>query len=184
MLKIYRAFANQGKIKLQDHIVFKHGQFDTGLNGFGQVKTGNYNCTKANYELQSLETYKNYLESIKCVDGYITNFSIFNPYTYEMLEEKYKDIPKNFESYEEYSLNEEAILLFTDLVSLKYNSDNSIKRIFGRYPENGMYLIMPNASFNMTTDTFSNQVIENYEVLQSQSLGKRLVLQKMDRKIY
>lgn len=117
MLKIYRAFADGEQIKIQDHIKFTYGQFDTGLYGFGQVKTGNCSCTKANYELQALKHYKNYLQNIKKIDGYVENFAIFNPYSYQMLEDKYKDVK------------------------------------------------------------------ESYEVLQSQSLGKRLVLQKMDRKI-
>lgn len=183
MLKIYRAFADGEQIKIQDHIKFTHGQFDTGLHGFGQVKTGNYSCTRANYELQALKYYKNYLQSIKKSDGYVENFAIFNPYSYQMLEDKYKDVAKDFDTYEQYGLNEEGILLFTDWVRLEYPLDDSVQRIFGRYPENGMYLIMPNASFDMIIGAFSKDVKESYEVLQSQSLGKRLVLQKMDRKI-
>ena len=34
--------------------------------------------------------------------------------THKMLEEKYKDISKDFDTYEKYGLNEEGILLFTD----------------------------------------------------------------------
>lgn len=183
MLKIYRAFAEGEQIKIQDHIKFTYGQFDTGLYGFGQVKTGNCSCTKANYELQALKHYKNYLQSIKKIDGYVENFAIFNPYSYQMLEDKYKDISKDFHTYEQYGLNEEGILLFTDWVRLEYPLDDSVQRIFGRHPENGMYLIMPNASFDIIIRAFSKDVKESYEVLQSQSLGKRLVLQKMDRKI-
>lgn len=183
MLKIYRAFADQGKIKLQDYIDFTHGQFNTGLNGFGQIKTGNYSCTRANYELQQLKDYKKYLQSIKCNDGYVENFAILNPYNYQMIESKYKDTPKEFDIYEQYGLNEEGILLFTDWIRLEYPLNDSIQRIFGRYPESGMYLIMPNASFDMVVGTFSSDVRESYEVLQSKSLGKRLVLHKMDRKI-
>lgn len=183
MLKIYRAFADHGEIKLQDHIDFKYGEFDTGIVGFGQVKSGNLSCTRANYELQKLKYYKDYLKNINLEDGFVTNFSIFNPYNYEMLENKYKDISKDFDAYEQYGLNEEGILLFTDYVCLEYPLDGSVQRIFGRHPGNGMYLIMPNASFDMSTDMYSKDVIENYEVLQSKSLGKRLVLQKMDRKI-
>lgn len=46
-----------------------------------------------------------------------------------------------------------------------------------------MYLIMPNASFSMTRDTFGEDVTENYEILQSKSLGRQLVLNKMNRKV-
>lgn len=183
MFKIYRAFVDEGKIKIEDYIKFTNGKFDTGLNGFGQVKTGNYACTKANYELQSLKYYKNYLQSIKKCDGYVEDFAIINPYSYQMLEDEYRDVDKNFDVYEQYGLNEEGILLFTDWVRLSYPLDESVQRIFGRYPENGMYLIMPNASFDMIMGTFSGTISESYEVLQSQSLGKRLVLEKMNRKI-
>ena len=100
-----------------------------------------------------------------------------------MIEEKYKDIPKDFETYEKYGLNEEGILLFTDWVRLIYPHNDLVQKIFGRYPENGMYLILPNASFSMTTSPLSDDVQESYEVLQSQTLGKQLVLTKMNRKI-
>ena len=42
---------------------------------------------------------------------------------------------------------------------------------------------MPNASFRMTSDIFNKDTTENYEVLQSQNLGRQLVLTKMNRKI-
>lgn len=183
MLKIYNAYNEHGEIKVEDHIDFRYGQFDTGLNGFGQVKSGNPSCKRANYELQALKYYRNYLQSIKLLDGYVEDFTIFNPLSYEMLEEKYKDIPRDFKTYEQYGLNEEGILLFTNYIRLEYPKDNSVQRIFGRYPETGMYLIMPNASFSMITGTFSKDIEENYEVLQSQNLGRQLVLTKMNRKI-
>lgn len=183
MLKIYRAFADRGEIKLEDYITFTNGQFDTGLNGFGQVSTGNNSCTRANYELQNLLYYENYLRSVKLEDGYVTDFLIQNPYSYAMLEEDYKDVPKEFDTYEWYGLNEEGILLFTDYIRLEYPQDKSVQRVFGRCPENGMYLVMPNATLNMSIGIFNDSVKENYEVLQSQSLGKRLILQKMNRKI-
>ncbi len=183
MLKIYRVFEEKDQIKIQDYLKFKDGRFNTGLHGFGEIKSGNNDCIKANYELQTLKSYKKYLQSIKKIDGYVQNFLIFNPYNYQMLESQYKDVPKNFEAYEQYGLNEEAILLFADWVRLDYPSDGSVIKIFGRFPECGMYLIMPNASFDVSSGLFNVVDRENYEVLQSQSLGKRLVLQKMDRKI-
>lgn len=183
MLKIYRAYADEEQIKLRDYIRFNNGEFDTGLYGFGRVETGNYSCTKANYELQKLKNYNRYLQSIKRNDGYVENFAIFNPYNYQMLESKYKDISKDFETYERMGINEEAILLFTDRIRLENFSNDLVQRVFGRHPGTGMYLILPNASFDMVVDTASNSDKENYEVLQSQSLGKRLVLTKMNRKI-
>lgn len=183
MLRIYRAIADNGQIKLQDHIDFTQGKFDTGLYGFGQIKTLNSDCIRVNYELQKLKDFKEYLQSIKCNDGYVENFAITNPHNYQMIESIYKRFPKNFDAYEQHGLNEEGILLFTDLVRLEYISTSSIQRIFGRNPESGMYLIMPNASFNMIAGAVSNKVRENYKVLQGQSLGKKLVLQKMNRSL-
>ncbi len=183
MLKIYNAYSEHGNIKIEDHIDFRYGQFDTGLNGFGQVKSGNLSCKRANYELQDLKYYTDYLKRVKLIDGYVEDFVIWNPQSYEMLEEKYKDISRDFETYEKYGLNEEGILLFTDWIRLTYPHDDSVQRIFGRHSENGMYLIMPNASFSMTTASLSDDVQENYEVLQSQTFGKQLVLTKMNRKI-
>lgn len=183
MLKIYNAYSEDGTIKIKDYIDFSYGKFDTGLNGFGQVKSCNLSCKRANYELQDLKHYEDYLRSVKLTDGYVQDFVIWNPLTYKMLEEKYKDIPRDFETYEKYGLNEEGILLFTDWIRLTSPQDDSVQRIFGRYPENGMYLIMPNASFSMSTGSLSDNVQENYEVLQSQTLGKQLVLTKMNRKI-
>lgn len=55
MFKIYRAFTDMEQIKIEDYIKFTNGQFDTRLNEFGQVKTGNYIYIRANYELQTLK---------------------------------------------------------------------------------------------------------------------------------
>lgn len=181
MLKIYRAFAEQGKIKLQDHIDFTYGMYDTGLYGFGTIKTNNLDCTRVNYELQRLEDLKKYLQSIKCNNGFVKDFVITNPCSHQMIESKFKDVPKTFASYEQHGLNEEGILLFTDLIRLEFISNSSVQRIFGRYPENGMYLIMPNASFDMIVGAVSDDFKESYKVLQGASLGKKLVLQKINR---
>lgn len=117
---------------------------------------------------------------MKIIDGYVDYFVIFNPMTYKMIEEEYKDVSKDFDSYEKYGLNEEVILLFTDHISL-YPNNGLVQKVFGRYPGNGMYLIMPIASFRMARG--DGAITENYEVLQSQALGKQLVLTKMNRKI-
>ena len=183
MLKIYKAYSNQGDVKIDDHIDFDYGEFDTGLHGFGQVKSGNLNCKRANYELQNLKGYVDYLRTVKLTDGYVEDFMLWNPVSYEMLEEQYKDISKDSKTYKKYGLNEEAILLFTEWIRLEYPQDYSVQRIFGRYPETGMYLIMPNASFSMASGASSREVLEHYEVLQSQGLGKQLALTKMNRKI-
>lgn len=183
MLKIYNAYVDKDEIKIEDKIDFKYGQFDTGLNGFGQIKSGNYSVSKANYEQQTLKSFKKYIQTVKNIDGYVNNFIIWNPMTYKMIEDKYNNISKDFDTYEQYGLNEEGILLFTDFIRLRYPNDDSVQRIFGRYPENGMYLIMPNAHFSMIKGAFGEDVTENYEVLQSQSLGRQLILTKMNRKV-
>lgn len=180
MLKIYKAYANQGKIEIDDYIDFNNGRFDTGLNGFGTVYSGNLFCLRANYELQTLKSFREYIKSVKLEDGYIEDFTLFNPYHYCSLKEKYKDLPKDIETYEKYSLNEEAIILFTNYISLKdYNE--KVTRIFGRYLPNSMYLLLPGAKLSMYTGEFQKDIFENYEVLQSDSLGKSLTLTKINR---
>ena len=79
MLKIYHAYADNDKIKIKDQIEFKHGQFDTGLIGFGLVKSANLNISIANYELQTLKSFKEYLKTVKTIDGYIDSFTLWNP---------------------------------------------------------------------------------------------------------
>lgn len=182
MLKIYQAYVDKDEIKIKDKIDFRYGEFDTGINGFGKVKSTNH-ISRANYELQTLRSFKNYVQRVTKIDGYVEDFVLHNPMTYKTLELVYKDIPRDFETYEEYGLNEEGIILFTNYVSLMYSNDDLVQRIFGRNPETGMYLIMPNATFSMTRGILGNSPTENYEVLQSQNLGKQLVLAKMNRKI-
>lgn len=182
MLKIYRAHNLRGKIALQDHIDFEYGRFYTGLHGFGDVLSGNLSCKTANYEYQSLVAYEKYLKKIETNDGYVENFLLYNPLSYESLEEKFKNISKNSKTYEEYGLNEEGILLFTNSINIKYEDSNLVKRIFGRFPDTGMYLLKPDASIIMTP-SFGDKIEEKYEVLQSKTLGKQLVLNKMNRKL-
>lgn len=181
MLKIYRAFAENGKIKLQDHIDFKNGCFDTGINGFGMIKLRNNNCDKVNYELQKLQEYKSYLQNLYCKNGYVRNFEIVNPCTHQMIAEKCNNISKTFEEYEKNGLNEEGVLLFTDLVRISYISKSSVQKLFGRYPEKGLYLVMPNASFSLMLGAVSEEIKENYQLLQGISVGKKLILQKVNR---
>lgn len=188
MLKIYRASANNGEIKLDDYISFRssgiNNEFNTGANGFGIVNSANPRVTRANYELQALKSFREYIQSVKTTDGFVDDFMLWNPMTYAMLEEKYKDIPKNDEAYEKYGLNEEGILLFTHYINLlNTNDDNLVQRVFGRYEDNGMYLIMPNASFELKRGSFGVDISRRYEVFQSQNLGKKLVLSEIKRKI-
>ena len=104
MLKIYRAFADRGEIKLEDYITFTNGQFDTGLNGFGQVSTGNN------------------LRSVKLEDGYVTDFIIQNPYSYAMLEKNFKDLSKEFDTYEWYGLERRGNFIIYRLYSFRISS--------------------------------------------------------------
>lgn len=181
MLKIYRAFAECGKIKLEDHIDFTQGKFNTGLFGFGNVMTNNLNCTRANYELQSLQNFRKYLQTIKYVNGNVKDFKLLNPYSYQMFENEFKDVPKNYETYNQLGLNEEGILLFTDLVRIESISESAIQKIFGKNPESGMYLITPNAYFNMIAGAVSNNNKESYGVLEGKLLGRKILLHKLNR---
>lgn len=184
MLKIYRAYALQGEIKIEDYIKFNNGQFNSGSEGFGEVNSGNIACQIANYSLEGLEEFRKYLLSLSQEDGWVKNFTILKPYSYKMLEEQFGNVHKDFDSYQEHGLIEEAVLLFTEYVNLIYPQNNYVERIFGRHYNTGLYLLKPNASFYMATDLNPKGIVnENYEVLQSQNLGNRLILQKMDRKI-
>ena len=188
MLKIYRAHDLHGEIVVDDYLEFKNGIYDTGLPfGFGEV-----NCPrsvlipskKVNYDWTSTNRYTELTRKFANIrDGFVSDFFLNNPYSYEEFEEKFKDIPKTQEDYKKYGLNEEAILLFTDRIILKYKNDGLIERVFGRWPETGMFLIKPNATFTMAT-SFSEDEPETYEVLQSKNIGKQLVLTKLNRKIY
>ena len=84
-----------------------------------------------------------------------------------------------------YGLEEEAILLLTHFVYVTFDkTDDKVNNIFGRMPECGLYLLKPDAQILMRTEfCYNESEVSKYEVLQSKSLGKRLVLQKFDRKI-
>ena len=188
MLKIYRAHDLHGQIVVDDYLEFKYGIYDTGLPfGFGDVNCpGNtlIPSKKINYVWTSINRYTELTRKFANIqDGFATDFYLNNPYSYEELEERFKDVPKTQKDYEKYGLNEEAILLFTDRIQLNYKNDGLIERVFGRWPETGMYLIKPNSTFTMTT-SFSPKAEETYEVLQSKNIGKQLVLTKLNRKIY
>ena len=182
MLKIYNAYADNGEIKVEDFITFENGMFNTGLDGFGEVYSGDQSCQKANYTLQSLQNFKIYVNSMDQEDGWISRFIMFRPISYATLDKKYKDIEKTYLEYEKNGLNEEGILLFTNFISLTAN-DKLTQRIFGRCPGTGLYLLLPNASISMKTISQPEERKENYEVLQSQSFGKQLVLTKLNRRL-
>lgn len=186
MLKIYRASNFHGKIELQDNIVFDNkGRFDTGRYGYGDIISGNGNCKIANYEFTNLYSFEKYIKTVERKDGFVKNFMLFNPKSYEMLKEEFRDIKKTVEEYIKYDLEEEAILLLTQFVYVNFDkSDNRVKNIFGRTPECGLYLLKPDAQITMKADLYDDwKETSEYEVLQSKSLGKRLTLQKFDRKI-
>ena len=199
MLKIYHAYNKEGSIKIDDFILFRENVypnkprvFDTGLDGFGMVTSGNSRISQANYEFEKLAYFRDYVRSINTEDGYPNDFQLLNPVSYQILEDTYGDISKDVDTFELYGLEEEAVLLFTKYIHMTYPSDGSVEKIFGRNPLNGMYLILPNASFDMAVKRYNfdgkycgeySLITENYELLQSQSLGKRLSLTKMNRRI-
>lgn len=187
MLKIYRAYDFQGKIVLDDYIEFKRGIFTTGPNGFGDIiisKDMDKTSKKVNYEYISA---KNYVELTRQFaelnDGFLTQSPFFNLYSYEDLENKFKNVFKSESEYEKYGLNEEGILLFTNYINLKYLNDGLIEKIFGRYPGTSLHLLKPGATLAMET-IMQPKIEETYEVLQSKNIGKQLILNKLNRKIY
>lgn len=183
MLKIYNIYQNQGKIELTDYIDINNGRFFTGYDGYGDIFTEGIKTFYASYVLQHLKSFKKYLQSIKVIDGYLQNFILFNAYSEAMLKERTKGIPKTTEAYQKNGLNEEAILLFTDYVNMRYDDNNNIKRLYGRSASTGMYLLMPNATFDIYNYDFGRHLSETYEVMQSKNLGKQLILTKLPRKI-
>ena len=92
-------------------------------------------------------------------------------------------IEKTEENYERFGLNEEAVLFFMEGLMLSNYDEKLVKRYFGRRPLTGMYILKPGARFSLATGPFDEDR-EDYEVFQSESLGKQLVLTKLDRKIF
>ena len=178
MLKIYNAYANMDSIGLNDYIEFAHDErYHTN---YGNVISGNASVKIANYDHEDLRCFLENARKIKTIDGYIQDFVLFNPYSYDEMNKKLSTFNKDELTYLRYSLNEEAILLFTDYVCLGDYDSNKVIRLFGRTPEDAMYILKPNAIFTMKVGQFTDEK-EEYEVLQSNNLGKRLVLSKMER---
>lgn len=183
MLKLYKAYTEYGNLKVEDSIDFYYGRFDSGLNGYGHIQSGNTFLKSANFELESVQCFKEYIKSVKLVDGFVTNFVLLNPIDYETLNNKYGDVQKDFETYESLGFNEEAIILFTDNVKVSYPQNGLIEKIFGRFPETAMYLLMPNATLDMYSQLLNGENSEHFEVLQSKRLGKQLALTKQGRNL-
>ena len=178
MLRIYNAYANKEDIVIENYIKFNEmGRFDTGLNGFGQIHSGNLSVRRVSLERSTLDSFKNQVKDAKVIDGYLDNFILYTPTNEELLHEKFKDLIKTSEDYEKYRLTEEAVLLFVDYLEVKPIDD--ITRLFGRYYNNGLYLIEPNNRFTLSNGSKE----EIYEVLQSNSLTKELTLSKVKRLI-
>ncbi len=182
MLKIYNMYRFRGKIELVDYIDFEKGRYFTGYDGYGDILAEGNKTFCASYVLQHLKSFKEYLQNVKTVDGYLQEFILYNAYSDPMFKERIKDIPKTEEDYIKYGLNEEAILLFTDYINLQPKDEN-IQKLFGRSPETGMYLLLPNATFEAYTDCTHRINKETYEVMQSKNLGHELVLTKLKRNI-
>ncbi len=185
MLKIYNASYFYGDIKLVDHIDFHVGRFDTDYlgNGYGYVKSATNNVNRANFELTKMDAFLEYLSNVDVNDGWVQDFKLWNPQSYETLEKKMQGIEKTEENYERFGLNEEAVLFFMEGLMLSNYDEKLVKRYFGRRPLTGMYILQPGARFSLATGPFDEDR-EDYEVFQSESLGKQLVLTKLDRKIF
>lgn len=180
MLKIYNAYCEYERIVLKDYIVFIRGQSDTRIQGFGHIKSSDIKIRRANYINMPLEQFLNYVISLQQSDGYVTDFTMYNPLNYEMLEE-YVHIMQATGTSEHHDLDEEGVILFTNYVELNYQNNELIKKLLGRVTYNGMYLLKPNAIFSMRPSMLEEY--NEYEVLQSNNSGRRLILSKMDRKI-
>lgn len=181
MLKIYKVSNLYGNIKLEDHIQFENGICQYGLYGFGQISSNNPSINIANYELLNLKAFLDNLEKLERKENFVENFTLMNPQNYETVFETYKDVPKTMEDYDRFGLNEEAVLLFTNWVEIKYKNEELVKKLLGK-KEVALYLLKPNAEIIMKPALFDTPE-EDYELLQSNNVGKRLVLQKMNRKI-
>lgn len=185
MLKIYNAINIKGKVKLNDYVEFKYGKFDTGIHGFGEVSGGDISNPSqiVNYEYLHAE---NYIELTKCMtnehNGIVTNFMLYNPLTKAEVEERCKLAKKDINVYDEYCLNEDGILLFTNFVNLKHKNPKLVETVFSRYPDTGLYLLKPHATITLSS-AYGIPIEETYEALQSKNLGKKLILTKLDRKI-
>lgn len=190
MIKLYRASQFHDEIKLEKGIVFERGKFDTGLsvNSYGVIEANGismYDDSKrVLYEYQDLnvDRYKDYPRE----DGFLNNFFFCSPHTSETLKEYIEEhhISNTEEDYERFGLNDEAILLFTSNINLKFDGKNSesIIQVFGRVVGTGGYILLPNANFKMAITSYNDMnQYEDYEVLQSNSLGKQLYLVKKDR---
>ena len=130
----------------------------------------------------NIDTYKNWPRD----DGFLNKFFFYNPQTSESLKKYMEEhhISNTEEDYERFGLNDEAILLFTSNVNLKFDRENSelIERVFGRVIGTGGYILLPNANFQMAISSYYDKNrYEDYEVIQSSSLGKQLYLTKKDR---
>lgn len=188
MIKIYRAEQYKDDLKLYKGIEFTGGIYMSDPNrGYGCIKSSNgrHGVDLATYEFHNL--IPELFENIETQDGFLKNFMIWNPHNKESLKEyieKY-NIEETKEAYDNENLNDEAILLLTRNVSLKYDQANEkgITYLFGRWPGNAGYLLMPGAEFQMGIDSIYDKNIEysDYEVLQSKGKGRQLFLTKLDR---
>ena len=195
MIKLYRAFNNNGHIKVEDRIVFNDSRF----NSEDQIRTIKPNIKVANYENMSLDRFNKFTDEV--IQGK-DDFLLLNPTDYQSLEEYVKSygIRRDSKDYDYYRLNEEAVLLVTNGVWLVVDDEESVERIVGTwgrlklngkpYFESGMYLVKPNATFSMAVEpkiqrdySFVLRNLESYELLQSNNIGKRLVLTRMNRRI-
>lgn len=179
MIKIYNAIGTNGKVVLKKGINFSYGVFDTGYDGYGKIVSGRDNCKRADYLIEKLEHFRNYIKEVEKIDGFIRNdnFVFYNPYSAKELDFKQK-------KFNEADLKEEGILLFTDYVSVDYKRNNNIQRIFGRFPETGAYIILPGSTLEMSFPAYEKKSKNKYEVLESASRPKQLYLIKVDREIY
>lgn len=178
MLKIYNAIGQGGKVVLKRGIKFNNGRFD---NGYGTIISGGYG-KKADYILDDRKWFEKYILTLEQSDGFNRkdNFILYNTYSLEELE----TCRKEEEYSNSYQKDEEGILLFTDYVSVDFQKDSpKVKRILGRFPETGAYILLPTAEIKLSFPAYSDKSECEYEVIKSNSKPKQLYLIRTDREI-
>lgn len=182
MLKIYNAVGVNGKVVLKRGIKFDHGRYNTGHDGYGTIVSARGDCKSADYLIEDLEYFKDRVRKVEKKDGWIRNnsFILYSPYSALELEERQEsgELPWT-------GLDEEAVLLFTDYVTIGYDKNKyNIRKMFGRFPEYGAFILLPGAEFDMSFPAYYEESVADYEVVRSMNKPKQLYLTKADRKIY
>jgi hypothetical protein len=167
MLKIYVVSANHGEIEITRGVDFEYGQASTGLDGYGNLKSGNLACEKANYIWHEVESFVKGIKDIERNDGF-GDMLLWNPYT------KAEDIEATNPS----ELHEEAILLFTKFVDVAANDFTRCERLAGRWWHTSCFVLYPGAQISFQ---IPSGIKKNYDVIQTFGNPKEIHLVELER---